>query len=158
MKAPSLKELKAELSTLSSQEVTGICLRLAKYKKENKELLAYLLFSASDEASYIVEVKAQMDEQFEGVNQSNLYLTKKMLRKILRTTNRFIKYSGAKPTEVELLIYFCHKVRNSGILYHTNKALDNLYQRLIIRIQKSISMLHEDLQYDYTEELRPLID
>jgi hypothetical protein len=157
MKAFSLKELKAELSTLSPLEITEICLRLAKYKKENKELLAYLLFNAGDEANYIVEVKAQMDEQFEGINQSNLYLTKKMLRKILRTTNRFIKYSGAKQTEVELLIYFCHKMKRSGIPYHTNKALDNLYLRLIIRIQKSISMLHEDLQYDYSEELKPLL-
>jgi hypothetical protein len=148
MKAFSLKELKAELSTLSPVEVTEICLRLAKYKKENKELLAYLLFNAGDEASYVVEVKAQMDEQFVGVNQSNLYLTKKMLRKILRTTNRFIKYSGVKQTEVELLLYFCNKVVSSGIPFHSNKALDNLYQRLIIRIQKSISMLHEDLLHE----------
>jgi hypothetical protein len=157
MKAFSLKELKAELSTLSPVQVAEICLRLAKYKKENKELLAYLLFNAGDEVTYIAEVKEQMDEQFEDVNQTNLYLTKKMLRKILRTTNRFIKYSGAKQTEVELLIYFCHKVRNSGIPYQSNKALDNLYLRLIARIQKSISLLHEDLQYDYSVELKPLI-
>lgn len=157
MKAFSLKELKAELSTISPLEVTEICLRLAKYKKENKELLAYLLFNAGDEASYVVEVKAQIDEQFLEVNQRNLYLTKKMLRKILRTTNRFIKYSGVKQTEVELLIYFCHKVLDSGIPFRSNKALDNLYQRLIIRIKKSISMLHEDLQYDYSVELAPLL-
>jgi hypothetical protein len=157
MKAYSLKELKAELCILSPAEVTNICMCLAKYKKENKELLAYLLFNAGDETSYISEVKAQMDEQFEGVNQSNLYLTKKMLRKILRITNRFIKYSGIKQTEVELLIYFCNKVRNSGIQYQSNKALENHYQRLILRIQKSITLLHEDLQYDYSVELRPLL-
>jgi hypothetical protein len=137
--------------------VTEICLRLAKYKKENKELLAYLLFNAGDEATYISEIKSQIDEQFEGINQSNLYLTKKMLRKILRTTNRFIKYSGAKQTEVELLIFFLKKIKDSGIPYQRNKALENIYLRLILKIQKTIAILHEDLQYDYSEELKPLL-
>ena len=157
MKAFTLKELKAELTTLSPQEVTEICLRLAKYKKENKELLAYLLFNAGDEATYISEIKAQIDEQFEGINQSNLYLTKKMLRKVLRTTNRYIKYSGSKQTEVELLIFFLKKIKDSGIPYQRNKALENIYLRLILRIQKTIVSLHEDLQYDYSEELKPLL-
>lgn len=157
MKAFSLKELKAELSTLSPHEMTDICLRLAKYKKENKEMLAYLLFHSGDEASYISQVKDYIAEQFEGINQSNLYLTKKMLRKILRTTNRYIKYSGAKQTEVELLIFFLKKIKDSGIPYQSNKALENIYLRLILRTQKTIASLHEDLQYDYSMELKPLL-
>jgi hypothetical protein len=157
MKAFSLKELKAELTTLSPHEVTDICLRLAKYKKENKEMLAYLLFHSGDEASYISQVKEYVAEQFEDINQSNLYLTKKMLRKILRTTNRYIKYSGSKQTEVELGIFFLRKIKDSGIPYQRNKALENIYLRLIRRIQKTIAGLHEDLQYDYSMELKPLL-
>jgi hypothetical protein len=157
MKAFSLKELKAELTTLSPHEVNDICLRLAKYKKENKEMLAYLLFHSGDEASYISQVKDYIAEQFEGINQSNLYLTKKMLRKILRTTNRYIKYSGSKQTEVELLIFFLRKIKDSDIPYQRNKALENIYLRLILRVQKTIANLHEDLQYDYNQELEPYL-
>jgi hypothetical protein len=157
MKAFSLKELKTELSTLSAHDVTEICLRLAKFKKENKELLTYLLFHAGDEASYLSEVKDYIAEQFEGINQSNLYLTKKMLRKILRTTNRFIKYSGSKQTEVELLLFFLKKIHDNQIPYLSHNALNNIYLRIVLRIQKSLVSLHEDLQYDYKQELNPYL-
>jgi len=154
MKAATLKEIKTELSTLHPVKVLNLCMHLAKYKKENKELLTYLLFEAYDEQSYIKEVKDQIDEQFEGVNKSSLYLAKKTLRKILRATNRFIKYSGSKQTEVELLICFCKKIRKSGMPLRANTALGNLYQRQIKRINKALATLHEDLQYDYSEEMK----
>ena len=154
MKAATLKEIKTELSTLHPVKVLNLCMHLAKYKKENKELLTYLLFEAYDEQSYIKEVKDQIDEQFEGVNKSSLYLAKKTLRKILRATNRFIKYSGSKQTEVELLIYFCKKIRKSGMPLRANTALGNLYQRQMKRINKALATLHEDLQYDYSEEMK----
>ena len=157
MKAATLKELKTELNTLHPAQVLNLCMHLAKYKKENKELLTYLLFEAYNERPYIKEVKDQIDEQFEDVNKSSLYLAKKTLRKILRTTNRFIKYSDSKQTEVELLIYFCKKIRKSGMPLRANTALGNLYQRQIKRINKALATLHEDLQYDYSEEMKPLI-
>ena len=46
MKAATLNELRKELQALSSKELVEICLRLAKYKKESKELLTYLIFEA----------------------------------------------------------------------------------------------------------------
>lgn len=156
MKASSLKELKTELETLSQRQIIDVCMRLVKYKKENKELLTYLLFQAGDEQAYINEVKEHINEQFEGVNKSNLYLSKKMLRKILRTSNKFIRYSGSKQTEVELRIFFCKKLKSSGIPLHTNKALDNLYQKQIQKINTALASLHEDLQYDYSVELKEL--
>ena len=157
MKAASIKELKTELETLSSEQVFDLCMHLAKYKKENKELLTYLLFQAGDEKSYISEVKDLIDEQFEAVNKSNLYLAKKMIRKILRTSNKYIKYSGSKQTEVELHIFFCKKLKNSGIPLHSNTALGNLYQRQILKINKAMASLHEDLQYDYSVEIKELL-
>ena len=36
-------------------------------------------------------------------------------------------------------------------------ALSNIYVRQIQKIKKAISALHEDLQYDYGEELKQLI-
>ena len=157
MKTATLKELKAELSTLSPEQLLDICIHLAKYKKENKELLTYLLFEAGDEGAYTEKVKDFISEQFEEINMSNAYLIKKSLRKILRITNRFIKYSGSGQTEVELLIFFCKKIKNSGIVIQANTALGNLYQRQIQKIQKALSMLHEDLQFDYSKEMESLV-
>lgn len=157
MKAASLKELKTELNTLSPADILDLCMHLVRYKKENKELLTYLLFKAHDEQSYIKEIKDQIDEEFEGLNLGNLYLSKKTLRKILRTTNKFIKYSGSKQTEVELLIFFCKKIKNSGIPLFANTALGNIYQRQLQKINKALASLHEDLQYDYSEELKTLL-
>jgi len=156
MKAASLKEIKTELNTLHPSKVLELCMYLVKYKKENKELLTYLLFEASDEQFYIKEIKEQIDELYTGVNKSNLYLAKKTLRKILRITNKYIKYSGSKQTEVELLIYFCKKFQKSSIPKHANTVLGNMYTRQIQKINKALSTLHEDLQYDYAEELKLL--
>ncbi|HQS05530.1 MAG TPA: hypothetical protein PLT16_07820, partial [Daejeonella sp.] len=57
MKPEKLSDLKKELSGLSVHELTDICLRLAKYKKENKELLTYLLFDSDKPMKYTEEVK-----------------------------------------------------------------------------------------------------
>lgn len=158
MKAASLSELKNELKTLNPSQLMDLCLQFAKFKKENKELLTYLLFEASDEDNFILGVKEMMDELYLEVNRYNLYQAKKTLRKILRETNKNIKYSGKKQTEVELLIYYCKKFKASGIKYHSSTVLLNLYNRQLLKIGKSISQLHEDLQYDFLEELKPLLD
>jgi len=157
MKAASLNELKIELKTLPPAQLLDMCLHLAKYKKDNKELLTYLLFEANNEATYIQSVKDLMDEQFEGMNKSNTYFAKKTVRKILRTVGKYIRYSGSKETETELLIYFCKKLKGSGIPMNTSTALTNLYQRQIQKIEKALATMHEDLQYDYREEMRLLM-
>ncbi len=158
MKAASLSELKNELKSLAQPRLLELCVQMAKYRKENKELLTYLLFEAHDENSYISGVKEMIDELFAGINRYNLYQAKKTLRKILRETNKHIKYSGKKQTEVELLIYYCQKFKTCGVRYRSSTTLANLYDRQLLKIAKSISQLHEDLQYDFKEELKPLLD
>jgi len=69
MKAVTAKELKLELNNRSPKEVLELCLRLSRFKKENKELLTYLLFEASDEEYYINSVKEEIDLKFEKVNK-----------------------------------------------------------------------------------------
>ena len=156
MKAVTISELKKELAGLSSRKILEICLRLAKYRKENKELLTYLLFESDDEQEYIRKIRAEIDLQFEGINKSNLYYVKKSLRKALRITNKYIKYSGNKQTEVDLLIYFCRKFKELKIPVNNSVALSNLYQRQIQKIRKAAKALHEDLQYDYEVEVESL--
>ena len=64
MKPASLSTLKKELALLPPNDVIAICMKLIKFKKENKELLGYLLFDANDELGYIITVKAEIDSQF----------------------------------------------------------------------------------------------
>ncbi|MBP9099308.1 MAG: hypothetical protein KBF74_10875, partial [Ferruginibacter sp.] len=70
MKAATVKEIKAALENLPPQELLPLTLRLARFKKENKELLTYLLFDASDERGYVESVKSAVDELFEEINHS----------------------------------------------------------------------------------------
>jgi hypothetical protein len=156
MKAASINDIKKELATKDVDELRDLCLRLTKYKKDNKELLTYLLYEASDENAYIENVKADMDELFETVRKENLYYAKKNLRKILRMVNKQIRYSGVKQTELELRIHFCATLKSSGIRFQTSQVLVNLYQQQLKKIQASLTKLPEDLQYDYMQSIANL--
>jgi hypothetical protein len=154
MNAVGISQLKQEMKSRSSDELREICLRLARFKKENKELLTYLLFEAQDEAGYIDVVKAEIDHEFLEINKSHIYFAKKSIRKIVRKINKFIRFSGIKQTEVELLLHFCKRIKDSGISLHESVALSNIYSGQVRKIKKAIHSLHEDLQYDYGEELK----
>ncbi len=158
MKTPSLNLIRQELGNLSQKQLLDTCLRLAKYKKENKELLGYLLFDAIDEAAFIKAVKAEIEMHFDDINRSNMFFVRKSLRKIVRTTNKYIKYSGQKTTEVELLIFFCAKLKDSKIDFRSVNSLNNLYFNQLKKIRKTVSTLHEDLQFDYQLDVEKLLD
>jgi len=131
---------------------------LSRFKKENKELLTYLLFDSSDEQAYIESVKREVDEQFEQINRTSSYFIKKSIRKILRNIRKYIRYSQKKETEVELLIYFCSKLNQFKPPIHHNTALNTLYDKQIASIKNTMLSLHEDLQYDYGRELEELVN
>jgi hypothetical protein len=156
MKAATINELKQELAHLPPAKVQELCLRLARFKKENKELLTYLLFEAQDTAAYISSVKQEMDAQFDGINKSNVYFVKKTLRKILRITNKYIRYSGLEAVEIELLLCFCTTMKGLNIPLNKNPVLLNIYQNQLKKINKTVATLHEDLQYDYLKEVSKL--
>lgn len=156
MKAVNLPEIKKELNTLSSTELQQLCLRLARFKKENKELLTYLLFESHNESGYIATVKGFIDEEFEVINTNNFYYIKKSIRKILRNVKKFIRYSQQKETEVELLLYFCEKLKVFSPSIKRSTQLQNMYNRQILLAKKTIAKLHEDLQYDYNVMLEDL--
>ncbi len=156
MKAASLKLIKTELDLLHPERLKELCLQMTKFRKENKELLSYLLFEADNEQAYIEGVKSEIDELFQDINKNNLYFAKKTIRKILRIANKYIKYSGSKQTEVEILIHFCKACKKTGIPLSVNTVIGNIYQRQINKINKVLDSLHEDLQFDYSAEIRLL--
>lgn len=156
MKAIPLKDIKQELNHLSSDELQEICLRLSRFKKENKELLSYLLFQSANEDAYIESIKKAIDEGFEAINKNSYFYIRKSMRKILTQTKRYIRYSPKKETEVELLLYFCEKMNEFKPSIKNSLQLENLYKRQILLIKKIVASLHEDLQYDYNLAIEAL--
>jgi hypothetical protein len=156
MKTATIHELKQELLTLQPNQLSELTLKLAKFKKENKELLTYLLFEAHDEQGYIASVKKETEEQFAGINQSNLYYVKKTLRKIVRTLNKYSRYTGSTVVTIEICIHFCQTLKDSGIPFQKSPIITNLYNSQVQKIKKELGALHEDLQYDYRKEVESL--
>lgn len=157
MKAASVHELKKELTALSPKELAELCLRLAKFKKENKELLTFLLYEAHDVPAFLDELKKDIEKEFDEMNRDNLYLTKKSLRKILRIVNKYSRYTGTKEATTELLIHFIHQIKRTGIPVYKTAVMGNLYMTQLKKINQLISELDEDLQHDYRLELEKYV-
>ena len=153
MKSASIQQIKEELEQLSPAKVLDLFLKVIKYKKESKELVSYLLFDAHDEAGYTESIKAETDEQFSLLPHATLHLTKKSLRKILRTLTKYARHINSRQAEVEIRLHFCKKLQASGIPLHKSVALEKIYRQQLKKIGELLNGMHEDLKYDYSKEL-----
>ena len=98
MKTASLKQVKEELSYKSDKELVALCLRLIRFKKDNKELLSYLLFEMDDEDTYVKGIQSKMDIEFEAINTDSYFYMRKSIRKILRQVkNTFVILKKRRP-------------------------------------------------------------
>lgn len=154
MKSATVNEIKLELQQLKPKELVDICLRLSRFKKENKELLTYLLFEQIDEDAFVRQLKDEITLAFEEMNASHLYFAKKTLRKIVRTINKYSRYSSVKETEIELRLHFCQTLKESGIPYEQNAVILNLFNGQKKKLQDLVVSLHEDLQYEYNKRIK----
>lgn len=135
-----------------------LCLRLLRYKKENKELLTFLLFEADDLPAFVKGVNEETDEGFAALHRDSYYIAKKGLRKILRMANKYIRYSGNKTVEVEVLLHFCRAFKGMKASWQKTAALANLYASQLKKIKTALNAMHEDLQHDYRRSLEQLED
>jgi hypothetical protein len=156
MKAASIKELRTELNIYTHKELVDLCLNMAKFKKESKEFLTYLLFEASNEEAFIRAVKSEIDEGFAELKGKYFYAKKKGIRKILRRIKQYIRFSKKKATEVELLLHFCTAMKEMSPSYKRHQLLQNIYDKQLEMAIKATTKLHEDLQFDYEEEIEEL--
>jgi len=156
MKAAALNEIRKHLATLDAGTLERACLKLARYKKENKELLTYILFESQDEQAYVSAIREDIDDLFASLPTGNVYYIKKSIRKILRFINRQVRYSDIAGTELDVRIYFCFKIKSAGIALQQGTVLFNLYQQQLKKIRQIQSKLPEDLQFDYDREIRDL--
>ena len=149
MKSASLAQIRKELKTLSREEVGELCEKLIKYKRDNKELLNYLLFESVDEDAYVEAIKEDVSEAFAATNTRGFYLSKKSIRRALRIANKYIKYSDQPETELDVLLHFCEELKALDINFKRSKVLVNLYERQLVKINDVYSDLHEDLQFEF---------
>jgi succinate dehydrogenase/fumarate reductase flavoprotein subunit len=158
LKAATIKSLKDELAHKSTDELKELCLQLARFKVENKELLTYLLFEAHNEEQYIENCKLFIDNLFDEIDTKNVYYVRKKMRKILSSSKKLIRFSKKKETEAEILLHFCKKLKNYTPFFRRSTRLQNIFQTQLKMAKNAILKLHEDLQYDYQLELDNLSD
>jgi len=151
MKISSINTIKKEIQHLPQEELVDLVYKIAKYSKDNKELLHYYLFESAYEDNYISKIKQEIDELFEVIDARSWKTMKKSIQKIIRNIKKYIKFSKEATTEIELLLYFCKHLANFPDALDHNLVVFNIYKRQIVSLQKACSALHEDLQYDYKE-------
>ena len=106
MRTASLSEIKKEIKQKTNLELTELVLKLTKYKVENKELLAYILFESGDENYFISKIESEIDIQFANIKPKSNYFINKNIRKINRYVLKQIRFSKQKETEIALRIHF----------------------------------------------------
>ncbi len=175
MKAASLSNIKRELKEKTHSELLEYCLSLARFKKENKELLTYIIFEKDNEQGFVDLIKEDIDEAISSIASYSPYMIKKQLRKILKEIKKNIRFSKNKETEVQLLLHFIKSLKQ---LPHPHKigtniktgekiyipfmkyetSISNMFGQQVKMIRKAIDKLEEDLQFDYTQLLNEILD
>ena len=152
MKAASIAEIKKQLVKLDQGELLEIALRLARFKKDNKELLTYALFLSENESAYAGYLCEEIEEQF----RTSPNMHKKTLRKTIRVMDKCLRFSGSKETEFTVRVFFCRSLLKSETPFRERRVMFNMYAGQLKKIQKLIESYHEDLQHDYRQELKDL--
>lgn len=156
MRTSSIADLKKELSNMPKADLLDICTKLIKFRKENKEMLHYLIHESGNENAYIEAIKEEIDILFEEVNVQSIFFAKKTIRKILRLINKYAKFSGLASTHIALLIHFCEGMRGLPLAWGHSKLMLNMYHSQLAKIEKLLLTLHPDLQYDYRQAIEGL--
>ncbi len=156
MKPATVHQIKHELKHCSHDQLLALCIRLANFKKDNKELLSYLLFESDNEGNFVQTIQSHIDELFANINYNSSYWTAKGLRKVIRYIDKISRYSGEKSTELDLRIYFCQQVRRHDLPVKRLKTFNSIYTRQLDKIDKAFSKVHEDERLDFMEAIEDI--
>lgn len=151
-----LQNIKKELQHMPPAQMAELLLRLARYKKENKELLAYLMFEAHDEAAFVTQVKSEIGFMFSQL-PSQSYFAAKALRKILRLIAKYVKFIASKTAEIDLLINFGENYLQYADRKTSYKPLRVIFIKQLEKIRNNINKLHEDVRHDYSPDYDQLL-
>ena len=152
MQAASIAELKKALVKLDQGELLDAVLRLARFKKDNKELLTYLLFMSHDENGFANYLCREIDEHFNAT--PNMH--KKTMRKVIRWMNKCVRFSGNKETEAQVRTHFCRALKNSKTPFQKHKVMTTMHTGQHKKIDQALAKLHDDIRAEFLLELREL--
>ncbi|SMD45052.1 hypothetical protein SAMN00777080_3693 [Aquiflexum balticum DSM 16537] len=156
MKIASLAEIKKELSHLSEIELKNLIIDLSKFSTDNKSYLFFKLYERDNPRLYVEMVQEELEMEFVKANTRHYHFAKKSIQAIRRKLNKYLKLSKDKTAQIELILYFCEKMRLYGFMEFNHPVINNLYTLQISKVEKLISGLHEDLQYDYEFQINEL--
>uniref|UniRef100_UPI003592F22F hypothetical protein n=1 Tax=Aquiflexum sp. TaxID=1872584 RepID=UPI003592F22F len=156
MKIASLSDIKKELSYLNEKELKDLILDLSKFNTDNKSYLFFKLFERENPRLFVEMVKEDIEFEFVKANTKHYHFAKKSAQAIRRKLNKLLKLTKDKTAQIELVLFFCEKMKLYGYLTFHHPVIENLYAMQIRKIEKLISGLHEDLQYDYQYQLEEL--
>jgi hypothetical protein len=156
MKIASLAEIKKELSHLSEIELKNLIIDLSKFSTENKSYLFFKLYERDNPSLYVEMVQDELEMEFVKANTRHYHFAKKSIQAIRRKLNKYLKLSKDKSAQIELILFFCEKMRLYGFMEFNHPVINNLYTLQISKVEKLISGLHEDLQYDYEFQIDEL--
>lgn len=152
MKAASIAEIKKSLVRLDHGELFEACLRLARFKQDNKELLTYLLFMQHDESQFVRHLCDHIDDQFCDTPKAH----KKTVRKLIRWMNKCARFSQNKESEIQVRIHFCQSLRDSDTPFRETKVMLNMYNGQLKKIRTLIEKLDPDIGDEYRGDLMEL--
>lgn len=154
MHAATIDTIKTELKQLPPKQVLELLLRLARFKKENKELLTYILFESANESDYVEQIKVEITEEMEEIDKLPAYQYKKQFRKIQRKINKPIKYIGNKSATAELYMHMVRLISKKKKTVSVTSFLDKSLQQYIGKIEKLLPGIEDDLVADFKKQLQ----
>lgn len=152
MKAASIAELKKALIKLEHGDLLESCLRLARFKKDNKELLTYVLFLSHDEQGFADYLCSEIDDQFRLTPNAH----KKTLRKLIRWMNKVLRFTKVKDTEVQVRLHFVRALRDSQTPFRRSRVMTNMYNGQLKKVTTVTQKLHEDIRNEIALEVEKL--
>ncbi|WP_137403766.1 hypothetical protein [Echinicola rosea] len=149
MKLPSLANIKKELQHLTSEELVDLLMETAKFTKDNKQFVYFKVFGRENPQFFQQMVEEELAESFEAANMDHAYFAKKSAQANRRKLNKYLKFTKDKTVQLELIAYFCKALISYKYLEFDHQVIQNLYDLQVSKIQKIVSTLHPDLQFDY---------
>lgn len=146
----ALADIKQALQQATPNELRDLCVRLARFKQDNKQLLHYALFYQDRPEVFIEEVNVRLKEAVETFNYSHAYWVKKGLRKWQRQVNLLGRISGEPWVQAKLQGMYALACYEAASKVAATEVLTNLCAQATKKFYAQVAKLEADWQHDLT--------
>ncbi|WP_316801683.1 hypothetical protein [Pedobacter nototheniae] len=164
MKLAAHKDLKLAITDLPVKEKDKLLLRLVAKDKVLTEHLHYkLLEDETDLEDRKEKIKADVAEQISELKNLNAKEALVKVRKMITSVNHFYKVTKDAVGEVELKIYILNIIpiayKGRILSYRDFMILFSVYYLKTVAVTlNKFRKLHEDLQFDLSNDVNQLLD